>query len=274
MSDVLARIEEWDVGTVTVGVVTADGQRATHGPSNRVLPLASVTKPLAAYAVLIAARDGALHLDEPAGPTAGAGGTVRHLLAHAAGLPFKANAPTQTPQRRRVYSNWGFDVLGELVAERVGLPFAEHLALEVLEPLGMTDTRLEGSPAADALGTVDDLLAFVAELLDPRLLDRELVDAARTVAFPGLDGVLPGFGRQRPNDWGLGFEIRDGKSPHWTGERLPPSTFGHFGQAGTFLWVDPEAGVGSALLGDRDFGVWAKRAWPPFIDEVHEEFTR
>lgn len=273
MSDVLARIDDWDVTTAAVGVVDADGARTTHGPSDRRLPLTSLTKPLAAYAVLIAARDGAVHLDEPAGPTAEAGGTVRHLLAHAAGLPFTADAPTQTPERRRVYSNWGFDVLGELVAERVGMPFAEHLGFEVLEPLGMADTRLEGSPAADAVGTVDDLLAFVAELLDPQLLDPQLVEQARTVAFPGLEGVLPGFGRQRPNDWGLGFEIRDGKSPHWTGDRLPASTFGHFGQSGTFLWVEPEARVGSALLSDRDFGTWAKRAWPPFINAVHEEFS-
>ena len=272
MDEVLARIDDWDVDTVAVGVATADGRRATHGPTDRALALTSVTKPLSAYAVLIAAHHGALHLDEPAGPTAEAGGTVRHLLAHASGLPFEDDAPTQRPERRRVYSNWAFDVLGDLVAERVGMPFADHLTFEVLEPLGMTDTRLEGSPAADAVGTVDDLLAFVEELLAPRLLDPETVTAARTVAFPGLDGVLPGFGRQSPNDWGLGFEIRDAKSPHWTGDRLPASTFGHFGQSGTFLWVDPEGGLGSVLLSDRDFGTWAKRAWPPFIDAVHEEY--
>ena len=273
MSDVLARIEDWDATTVAVGVVGPDGVRATHGPTDQTLPLASVTKLLTAYAVLVAVQDGALHLDEPAGPTAEAGATVRHLLAHAAGLPFERDAPTQTPERRRVYSNWGYEVLAELVAERVGLPFDEHLGFEVLEPLGMDDTSLEGSPAADGRGTVDDLLAFVAEVLRPRLLEPDLVEEARTVAFPGLDGVLPGFGRQSPNDWGLGFEIRSGKSPHWTGERLPPTTAGHFGQSGTFLWLDPDAKVGCVLLGDRDFGAWAKQAWPPFTDAVHEEFA-
>lgn len=273
MSEVLARIDDWEVDTVAVGVVAPDGARVTHGPVDRELPLTSVTKPLTAYGVLIAARDGAVHLDEPAGPTAGDGATVRHLLAHASGLPFEADAPTQTPERRRVYSNWGFEVLGELVAERVGMPFAQHLAHEVLEPLGMSATRLAGSPAAGATGTVEDLLVFVAELLAPRLLEEDLLEEARTVAFPDLDGVLPGFGRQRPNDWGLGFEIRGDKSPHWTGERLPASAFGHFGQSGTFLWVDPEAGLGSVLLGDRDFGAWAKQAWPPFTDAVHAEFA-
>ena len=83
-----------------------------------------------------------------------------------------------------------------------------------------------------------------------------------TVQFPGLDGVLPGFGKQTPNDWGLGFELRDAKSPHWTGARNSPRTFGHFGRSGTFLWVDPDAGVALACLTDRNFGDWAKEAWP------------
>lgn len=273
MSDALAHVDDWDVPTIAVGAAGPEGVIATHGLTDRVLPLASVTKLLTAYAVLVAVRDGALHLDEPAGPTAEQGATVRHLLAHAAGLPFERDAPTQTPERRRVYSNWGYEVLGEVVAERVGLPFAEHLFLEVLEPLGMAGTRLEGSPGAGAHGTVDDLLAFVTEVLRPRLLDPAVVAEARTVAFPGLDGVLPGFGRQSPNDWGLGFEIRDGKSPHWTGERLPASTVGHFGQSGSFVWIDPEAGLGCALLADRDFGAWAREAWPPFTDEVHRELS-
>jgi CubicO group peptidase (beta-lactamase class C family) len=272
VSDTLSRIDDWDVDTVAVGVVGTTTPPTTHGPATTVLPMASLTKPLAAYGVLIAVRDGALHLDEPAGPTADAGATVRHLLAHASGLPFETGAPTQTPGRRRVYSNWGYEVLGELVAERLGMPFADHLELDLFEPLGMHDTRLEGSPAADARGTVVDLLAFVGELLDPTLLDAETVAEATRVCWPGLDGVLPGFGRQQPNDWGLGFELKGDKSPHWTGASLPPTTFGHFGQSGSFLWVDPEAGVGSVLLGDRDFGAWAKRAWPGFIDAVHREF--
>ncbi len=52
--------------------------------------------------------------------------------------------------------------------------------------------------------------------------------------------MLPGFGVQRPNDWGLGFEIRDAKSPHWTGSANSGRTYGHFGQSGTFIWVDPD----------------------------------
>jgi CubicO group peptidase (beta-lactamase class C family) len=83
--------------------------------------------------------------------------------------------------------------------------------------------------------------------------------------------VLPGFGRQEPNDWGLGFELRDSKSPHWTGSRNSSATFGHFGRSGTFLWVDPAAGVALACLTDLPFGDWASDAWPRLADAVLDE---
>jgi len=91
------------------------------------------------------------------------------------------------------------------------------------------------------------------------------------VQFPGLSGVLPGFGRQDPNDWGLGLELRDGKSPHWTGSRNAPQTFGHFGRSGTFLWVDPVAGLALGCLTDLAFGEWAVEAWPALADAVLAE---
>jgi CubicO group peptidase (beta-lactamase class C family) len=111
-------------------------------------------------------------------------------------------------------------------------------------------------------------------LLQPTLVSAETLAEATTVQFPGLVGVVPGFGRQEPNDWGLGFELRDHKSPHWTGSRNSVSTFGHFGRSGTFIWVDPEAGVALAGLTDRDFGDWAKTAWPTLSDAVLEELGR
>jgi CubicO group peptidase (beta-lactamase class C family) len=100
------------------------------------------------------------------------------------------------------------------------------------------------------------------------LLAQETLAEATSVQFAGLVGVLPGFGRQEPNDWGLGFELRDGKSPHWTGTRNSRRTFGHFGRSGTFLWVDPDVGVALACLTDRDFGAWAVTAWPELSDAV------
>lgn len=257
---------DWPVDHVAAAVVAADGTvLATAGETDREFPLASVTKPLAAYAVLIAVEEGAVDWDTPAGPE---GSTVRHLAAHTSGLSFSDGVAQAKPGARRIYSNVGFEVLGETIAAAAGMPFDQYLHEAVCEPLGMANTRLEGSPAAGAVSTADDLVRFAAELQAPTLVHTETLKEATSVAFPGVDGVLPGFGRQVPNDWGLGFEIRDGKSPHWTGANSSPRTFGHFGQSGTFLWVDPDAGAACVVLTDRDFGPWAAQAWPPFTDAV------
>lgn len=270
MQQVLALAEQWPVETIAVGVTGPSATRATTGPTDQVLPWASVTKVVTAWAALVAVQDGHVHLDEPAGPE---GATVRHLLAHASGLAPTADGPHTAVERRRVYSNHAFEVLADLVADRLGIPFDEHLQIEVIDPLGMSTTRLEGSPAHAAHGTLDDLLALGRELLTPTLLDESLTTEVATVQFPGLPGVLPGYGRQNDNTWGLGVEIRDGKDPHWTGPSQPGTTFGHFGQSGSFLWVDREADVAAACLADRDFGDWAREAWAPFNEQVWRAAT-
>jgi CubicO group peptidase (beta-lactamase class C family) len=117
-------------------------------------------------------------------------------------------------------------------------------------------------------------MKLAAELASPSLAGKGPLAAATRTAFPGLSGVLPGFGYQPHCDWGLGFEIRDGKAPHWTGSRNSPRTFGHFGQSGSFLWVDPEARVACAALADRDFGDRAKQAWPRLSDDVLGSYAR
>ncbi|MFB7546230.1 serine hydrolase domain-containing protein [Streptomyces sp. NPDC056154] len=265
----LAMIDNWPVPTAAAAVVRADGTVVgTHGPAAHRFPLASVTKPIAAYAALVAYEEGAVELDEPAGPE---GSTVRHLLAHTSGLAFDEHRTTAAPGTRRLYSNAGFEVLGDHIAKATDIPFPEYVRQAVLEPLGMTATAVDGSPAKDGVSTVDDLIRFAAEIQAPRLLDPRTVLAAQTVVHPGLKGVLPGYGHQNPNDWGLGFEIRDHKSPHWTGSSSSPATFGHFGQSGTFLWIDPVAGAACVALTDRAFGPWAVEVWPSFTDAVLAE---
>ena len=262
--EALRQVESWDVGTAAVAVVGQEGVRARVGQHDRALPWASVTKLATALAVLVAAEEGAVDLDAPAGPP---GSTIRHLLAHASGLPADGRTPIAKPGERRIYSNSGFEVLAESVAEAAEMPFDEYLRLAVFEPLGR-GAALRGSPATGIEGSLDDLAALGRDLLEPSLVAPETLREATSVAFPGLVGVLPGFGRMEPNDWGLGFELRDAKEPHWTGSRNSLRTFGHFGRSGTFLWVDPEAKVALACLTDRDFGDWAKDAWPRLSDAV------
>jgi CubicO group peptidase (beta-lactamase class C family) len=257
---------DWPVDHVAVAVVGRGGDLlATAGDLDRTFRLASVTKLLTAYATLVAVEEGAVEWDTPAGPP---GSTVRHLAAHASGLAFTGDAVQAEPGTRRIYSNTGFDVLAATIADAAGMPFAEYLDQGVCQPLGMAGTRLTGSAAAAGGSTATDLARFAAELQAPTLVHADTLADAVRVAFPGLAGVLPGYGRQTPNDWGLGFELRDGKSPHWTGAASSPGTFGHFGQSGTFLWVDPAAGAAAVAVADRDFGEWAQHAWPAWTDAV------
>ena len=264
----LASIDEWGAEHAAAGVVQGGRVVETYGQREHVFGWASITKLLTASAVLVAAEEGIVDLEEAAGPE---GATIRHLLAHASGLPFDGPDPIARPGERRIYSNTGYEVLGRFVAERAEMAFADYLREAILQPLGMDATHLRGSPASECHGPLDDLLLFARELQAPSFVAPETFQEATQTVFPGLVGVLPGFGRQDPMDWGLGFELKDAKCPHWTGTRNSPRTFGHFGGSGTFLWVDPDPGVACAALTSREFGDWAKAAWPVFSDAVLEE---
>jgi CubicO group peptidase (beta-lactamase class C family) len=266
----LRQIEEWGAENAAAGVLKRDGVVAWHGDEGHEFRWASVTKPVTALAVMIAVEEGVVDLDEAAGPP---GSTVRHLLAHASGLPFDGTTPIAEPGVRRIYSNSGFEVLAVHLESRAEMPFVEYLTNAVLGPLEL-QCELRGTPAVGLYGTLLDLLDVARELLVPTLVAPETLAEATTVAFPGLAGVLPEFGRMEPNDWGLGFEIRDDKAPHWTGSANSPSTFGHYGGAGTFVWVDPDAQLAVGCLTDREVtsrDVWIREAWPRFSDAVLSE---
>lgn len=257
--EALRQVDEWPSEHAAVAV--AGRAKASHGDAGHVFPWASVTKPATALAVLVAVEEGIVDLDEPAGPP---GSTIRHLLSHASGLPLDDTTPLARPGTRRIYSNSGFELLARLVGDRAEIPFAEYFE-------DVWGFQLAGSAAEGVEASLSSLLVVARELLEPRRVARETLDEAVAVQFPGLEGVLPGFGRMEPNDWGLGFELKAAKRPHWTGARNSPRTFGHFGGSGTFLWVDPENGVALACLTDLEFGDWAKEAWPRLADAVLDE---
>jgi CubicO group peptidase (beta-lactamase class C family) len=265
--DALRAIDDWNADVAAAGVARTSGVVATQGAVDAELPWASVSKLLTGVAFLVALEEGTVDLDEPAGPP---GATLRHLLAHASGLPVDGSEPMAEPGRRRIYSNTGIELAAKLLEERAEMTFAEYFGGAVVQPLGLAG-RLAGSPAHGYRGPLGDLLALGRELLRPTLVAPETLAEATTVQFPGLAGILPGFGRMEPNDWGLTFELRDAKSPHWTGRRNVERTFGHFGASGTFLWVDPEAGLTCGVLTDLPFGDWAKEAWPALSDAVLAE---
>ena len=177
----------------------------SHGDVDRVFPLASVTKPIVAWSALVAVDRGLVGLDDPAGPE---GSTVRHLLAHASGLPFEGRRPVAAPGKRRIYSNQGFDVLGEVLVGATGMGVAQWVRRSVFEPLGMTTADIPGSPAHAGVASATDVSLFGAELARPTLVSAPLAALAGLSQFPDLAGVVPGYGRFTPCPWGLGVEIR------------------------------------------------------------------
>lgn len=262
----LRQIDEWPVEFAAAGVVSPSGHVTTHGESSRDVRLASVSKPVTALATLVAAEEGVVDLDEPAGPP---GATVRHLLAHTSGLPFEGAEAIARPGQRRIYSNEAYRVLAEHLSARAEMPFSDYVREAVCAPLdiGLDPT---GDPGSGMHASLDDVLAIGRELLAPRLVAGETRDEMVSVQFPGLSGVLPDFGRFDPLDWGLGVQLNT-RPATWMGTRASSRAFGHFGGSGTFLWVDPDARVVCAALTTREFGDWAKEAWPRLADAVVAE---
>lgn len=262
-ADVLVQLAQWP-GAPSLVVVGAEGVLGSHDEGG-VYRLASVTKLLTALTVLVAAEDGDVSLDSPIGPP---GSTLRHLLAHASGLGFEEDGARAAAGARRIYSNRGIDLAAAYLSAQTGRPFESEISERVLQPLGMHQTTLAGPPSKGGLAPIGDLARLSQELLQPRTLTSSVVEALSEVAFQGLAGILPGFGRHDDNSWGLGAEVRGVKEPHWTSPHNSPTTFGHFGMAGSFLWVDREAGLACAALSTVDFGPWATHLWPAVSSAV------
>lgn len=260
-------VKEWPVDNFAAAVIDGDDIHRV-GDLGKVFHLMSVTKPLSAYGFLMAMEEGVFELDTPLGPE---GATVRHLLAHASGVGFKETDRVRGVGERRIYSNYGFQILADAVTEAAEMDFAEYLRQGVMEPLNMQWTRLLGEAGWEAQGTAHDLITFLLELLNPTLLHPSTMAEATTVQFPELSGIVPGYGMMKPCPWGLGFEIKGDKNPHWTGENMPADTFGHFGQSGTYIWVAPGTGRAMVALTDRPFGDWAKPLWAETNAAIWEE---
>ena len=255
-------------GTVTGSPVTDIGVLHEVGDVDEIFPLASVTKPIVAWSALVAVDRGLLDLEAPAGPPAPDGATIAHLLSHSSGIAVDSDERLAAPGTRRIYSNRGIEILGERLQEATGTPLETWVESTVLEPLGMASVLIPGSPAHSGEGSARDLSLFARELASPRLVSPALAERACAPVLPELDGVLPGYGRQVPNPFGLGVEVRGAKSPHWTGKGNSPQTFGHFGQSGSFIWVDPVAERQAVFLGAEPFGQIHRKTWPALGDQI------
>ena len=279
LSDALGLTDAWPVEHVAAAVVVDGRIVASSGPMRHSFALASISKTITAWAALVAVEEGIIDLSTIVRPDANAA-TLRHVLAHAGGYGFDGPDPIVSIERKRIYSNTGIEVAADAVARAAEMPFEEYLRLGILEPLSMNSTQLRGSPAHAMWSCVDDLAAFMAEVMAPTLITPGLAAAAVRPHFPSLGGIVPGVGRFDTCPWGMGFEVRGDKSPHWTGSLNSADTFGHFGGAGTLMWIDPNAvpgrSVGLIALTDRSFDEWSSTAlevWPALADAVLGELA-
>jgi CubicO group peptidase (beta-lactamase class C family) len=263
----------WPVEHVSAAVLRAGTTVATIGDVDRVQRLASISKPMTAWATLVAVEEGIVELDQPIGQP---GCTLRHLLAHAGGYPFDGPDPIARPETTRMYSNTGIELVADAVARASAMAFADYLHEALFAPLTMTQTALRGSAAHGVYSNLADTCRFVAEVMRPSLIHTTSAADAERIHYPTLAGIVPGVGRYEQCPWGLGFEVRGTKTPHWTGTTNSPRTFGHFGGSGTMFWIDPDRDLALVTLADRDFDQWAATAltvWPELSDAVIAEYA-
>ena len=264
---------DWPVPHVSAAVLRGGQIVATIGDTEREQRLASISKPMATWATLVAVEEGVVALDQPVGQP---GCTLRHLLAHAGGYPFDGDEPIARPEATRMYSNTGISLVAQTVEAATDMAFADYLRDAVFLPLGMQSSVLRGSAAHGVRSNLADTCRFVAEVMRPTLIHTSTAAEAERIHYPTLAGIVPGVGRYEQCPWGLGFEVRGTKEPHWTGTANSARTFGHFGGSGTMFWIDPDRDLALVALADRDFDQWAPsalHAWPELSDAVIAEYV-
>ena len=326
----LEMIERWVAESTVPGVAAAaidpegirDSRYAGVARPDSLFALASLTKPLVAAACMVAAEEGAIDLDAPVADHLApyrqpgrADLTARHLLSHASGLPESAPPDTDSldvepvapPATRRIYSNEGYAVLGELLTTATGIPHGRYVQESVFEPLAMDahlglpeseygralevrepglsrpgvalfnsrQWRRRGTAAGGAFATLEAYARFATMLVrrGAPLLARETFEEMAAVQFPGIAGGIESFQTWDVADWSLGCDVRDHKQPHWTGSRTSPSTLSHFGASGTVFMSDYEAGVGLVALANRGtYSGWPMRSghWQDLCDSLYE----
>lgn len=158
------------------GYGTIDEQHTVPASSKTIYSICSISKLFTSVALMQQYEAGKVRLDEPITtylPWAklketgedSVPITLRGLLSHSAGLPresefpywsgpdfpfptreqIRATFPTQSPlypaERYFQYSNLGLTLVGEIVEQVSGEPYAQYAKTHVLDPIGLSDTR-------------------------------------------------------------------------------------------------------------------------------------
>jgi CubicO group peptidase (beta-lactamase class C family) len=261
--------------------------------------LASLTKPLVAAACMVALEEGLLDLDAEVRDAFTLRHLLSHCAGlPEAGLRWQ-EAPEFEPGTQRWYSNGGYVQAARLLEAASGIPAAAYLHEAVLGPLGMDASlglpeadaprtatvwqpgrygedelfnslrfRRDGPPQGGGFATARAYGAFLSCLLSQgsaaggALLAAETVEEMLAPQFGPLPGGVNGVGEWPDLCWGLGFDVRGHREPHWSGPSLSARASSHFGASGTLAWLDPEIGIGLVALASRGtYAGWWQEPW-------------
>lgn len=306
--------------------------------TSTVFRIASMTKSFTAAAILQLRDAGKLSLDDPVErhvpelrtlryPTTDAPKiTIRHLLTHSEGWPednpwgdqqlaatdaemsamMRSGIPFSTsPGTAYEYSNYGFAILGRVVANVSGMPYPRYVRERLLEPLGMRVTTLEASsvpahrlahgyrwqdeawleeaqlpdgafgPMGGMLTSVSDLSKWVGMMLGawPPRDGPETYPLARASAremqqvwrFSGASAVRDSAGVAL-NAGGYGYGLRVQQTCLF--DVSVSHTGGLPGFGSIMRWL-PEHGVGIVALGNRTY-----TPWTPVVEQAFALLSR
>ncbi len=271
-------------------IETASGCQAQMVPTrDTVFEVASLSKPVFAYAVLKLVEQGKLTLDAPIAkylpkdyaqksPFLVSASdfhlaeklntiTVRMALNHTSGLPNFGQKPPvlqANPGERWLYSGWGYTMLQKAVEEVTQQSLEKFMAITVFEPLGMGNSSYVFEPR------------FADHFAAPRAKDTERIERS-TIKIPvaaySLYASVEDYGRfmvavlndakllasitdnaviadaQLKLAWGLGWGIE----PHADGTVL-----WHWGNNPgyrAFVIVSPQTGDGLVMLTNSNGGL-------------------
>ncbi|MBO9336784.1 MAG: beta-lactamase family protein, partial [Roseiflexus sp.] len=143
--------------------------------------------------------------------------------------------------------------------------------------------RTRTHPAGSVIATARDVARFFQMILDDGSVERDPACSStrRQVIAPatarlmitnhaaGLRGGIEGFMTWDECAWGLGFDLRGNKRPHFSGEYTSPHIFGHTRVSGVFAWADPAINLVCVMLANRTlFDAWHTSRWSRFSTAV------
>jgi CubicO group peptidase (beta-lactamase class C family) len=267
--------------------------------ADTLFALASLTKPLVGAACMVALEEGLLDLDAEVRDSFTLRHLLSHCAGlPEAGLRWQ-EPPAYAPGTQRWYSNAGYVQAARLLEAASGMSCAAYLGEAVFVPLAMDASlgldeadaprtapvwqpgrygdgelfnsqqfRSDAPPQAGAFASARAYGAFLSCLLSAgdaggrALLVPETVDELLAPQFGPLPGGVGGVGEWPDLCWGLGFDVRGRREPHWAGAALSERAASHFGASGTLAWLDPERGLGLVALANRGtYAGWWREPW-------------